>query len=73
MTFYVVHFNHAVVKHLKLYKLLISYSTSDAFRLVSLYFSVAVTQLADVSVITTLLAFPVHKPKLDLHPEAIYH
>lgn len=51
-----------------------SYSTqSAAFHLVGLDRSVAVTQLADVSVITTLLAFPVHKPKLELHPEAIYH
>lgn len=41
------------------------------FHLVALYHSVAVTQLEDISVITTLLGFPVHKPKL--HQDAIYH
>ena len=49
-----------------------SYSAhSAAVHLVLL--SVAVAQPADVSVITALLAFPVHTPKAELHPEAIHH
>ena len=45
---------------------------SAALHVEALYNSVEVTPV-DVSVIITLLAFPVHKPELELRPEAIYH
>lgn len=56
-----------VVEYLKLYQL-----TFQAACCISSSGSL-ITQLADVSVITALLVFPVRTPKVAFRPQAIYH
>lgn len=57
----------SVVRCLKLYQLMFC-----AARCISSSRSL-IAQLADVSVITALLAFPVRAPEIAIHPQAIYH